>query len=50
MRPQERVLSVGLWLNVAPIAVEDVLARLDELPGAGDGAVVDRVGRHALGR
>jgi hypothetical protein len=46
MRCQERVLVVGSWLNLAPIAVEDVLARIDEPPSVSDGASIDRVRAH----
>src|SRR5262249_33547400 len=40
------VLGVGLRLHAAPLAVQHVLARLDQLAGTGDGPLVDRVARH----
>ena len=33
-------------LHLAPVTVKDVLASVDEPSGAGDGTLVDRVGRH----
>jgi hypothetical protein len=43
VRLQERVLRRRTRLNVTPIAVEDILAGVDQPPGARYGAVVDRV-------
>jgi hypothetical protein len=44
MRVEERVLGVGPRLDVAPVAVQDVLARGDQLARVGDCGFVDRVG------
>ena len=41
---EERVLVVGRRLCIAPVAAQDVLSSLDQLPGLGDGAAVDGVG------
>src|SRR3954452_3513161 len=43
MRLEERVLLLGPRLRVAPVAAQDVLARVDELPRAGDAPLVDDV-------
>jgi hypothetical protein len=43
---QERVLGVGRRLNLPPLALEHVLARIDQLPSARDGRRVDQVGGH----
>ena len=41
------VLVFGARLGLAPVAVEDVLARLDELLDVRDGLLVERVAGHA---
>src|SRR3954452_17824242 len=46
MRLQELVLRPGIGLDLAPFAVEDVLARLDQLTRPRDRAPVERVGGH----
>jgi hypothetical protein len=43
VRLQERVLGVGARLYVSPVAPENVLTSLDELPRMGDRAFVDCV-------
>ena len=43
---QERVLIVGLRLDVAPLAVQHVVLGLDELPSVGHSASVHGVGSH----
>ncbi len=43
---EERVLVLGARLDVTPIAVEDVLAGVDERPGVGHRLGVDGVGGH----
>jgi hypothetical protein len=40
---EEGVLLAGARLDVPPVALEDVLARLDQPPGAGDCPLVDGV-------
>jgi DNA ligase D len=42
---EERVLGLGVRLDVTPVARENVLAALDELAGLLDGSFVDDVGR-----
>src|SRR5215207_3296410 len=44
---QECVLGVRPRLHVAPVAVEEVLARVDETTGPGHGVRVERVRGHA---
>ena len=44
VRLQEGVLGAGARLDVAPFAVENVVASVDQPPGARNGAFVDRVG------
>jgi hypothetical protein len=43
VRFEERVLRVGRRLDLAPVAVEDVLATLDQAAAARYGTVVDGV-------
>src|SRR5205823_11967906 len=45
---EERVLVVSSGLNFAPVAVERVLAGLDETAGMRDRAVLDRIRRHEI--
>src|SRR6266511_2634564 len=45
---EKRVLVVRPGLNLAPLAAEDVLARLDQAPGVSHGAPVEGVRRHAI--
>jgi hypothetical protein len=46
VRLEESVLVRGAWLDVAPLALEDVLARADEAAGSLDAALVHRVRGH----
>src|SRR5919198_4353685 len=46
MRLEELVLGVGAGLHLAPVAVQDVLARVDQPLGIGEGALIDAVGGH----
>lgn len=41
------VLRLGVRLHVAPVAVEDLLLRVDQPAGVGDGVAADGVGGHA---
>ena len=43
VRLQECVLVVRGWCDLAPIAVEDVLVGVDELPSVSDGPLVELV-------
>jgi len=43
VRFQEDVLVIGPGLDISPVAVEHVLASLDEPQGAGHGALIDHV-------
>src|SRR4051812_303245 len=46
VRREEGVLLGGAGLGARPVAVQDVLARVDELLGPRDRGAVDGVGRH----
>ena len=43
---QERVFILGAWLSLAPVAVEDVLAGIDEAASVRDRALIDRIRSH----
>jgi hypothetical protein len=47
VRLEERVLVIGGRRDLAPVAVEDVLVGVDELPRPGDGSPVELVRSHA---
>jgi hypothetical protein len=48
MRPEVSILVFGLRLPLTPIAVEHVLAGINEFPSVGDCALVHRVLGHGI--
>jgi hypothetical protein len=46
MRLQERIFVVRSRLGVAPIAVENILVRVDKPSRLGDGSSINRIGSH----
>ena len=46
VRPEKLVLVCGCRLHIAPLAVQDVLPRVDETPGVRDGPPVQLVASH----
>ncbi len=45
---KERVLIIRLGLHVAPVAVEHILASVDQTASMRDGALIARVRRHEI--